>query len=248
MSLAVELESVDVTLGDRAVLRGVSLAVEAGGALALLGESGGGKSTLLKLLDRLVEPSAGAVRVLGRAVADWPIAELRRTAVYVGQQPQLLTQGTVADELRLPLRWRGATADDAALRAALDVVHADLPLDRPAAELSGGEQLRLTLARALLLGPRLLLLDEPTGSLDVRLAGQVLAGLRGWAAAHGATLLVVTHRPEDLRVLGGQALVLLGGQAHGPLAADALLGGAGDPAVEDFLAVWRGGQSNGSPA
>jgi ABC-type methionine transport system ATPase subunit len=226
------------------VLRDVSLDVAEGGVLSLLGESGGGKSTLLRLANRLVEPEQGAVTVGGRLVVDWPIAELRRAAVFVGQRPAIFG-GTVADELRRPLEWAGREADEAALREAL--VRADLkvPLTRASDELSGGEQTRLALARATLLEPRVLLLDEPTGSLDVRTAANVLARIREWATASGVALLCVTHRPRDLVSLGGSAAVLLAGKLHGPFPSESVADASVvDDAVREFLgALPAGGEA-----
>jgi ABC-type methionine transport system ATPase subunit len=246
VSLAIELSDVRLARGERVVLSGVSLQVEAGHVLSLLGESGGGKSTLLKLIDRLVEPDAGQVTVLGRPAGEWPVGELRREAVYVGQRPSLLAHGTAREELSLPLTWAGRALDEGALRAALDCVGLEVDLERPAHELSGGELVRLALARALLLEPKLLLLDEPSGSLDVRLAARVLEGVRAWAGERGVTLVVVTHRPADLRQLGGQGAVLLGGHLHGPLPVEELLDSGGGPEVQAFLAEWRAGR-DGSP-
>lgn len=226
---------------DAEVLRGVELDVGEGEVFALLGESGGGKSTLLRLANRLVEPERGAVAVGDRAVADWPIAELRRAAVFVGQRPALFG-GTVADELRRPLDWAGREADEAALLEALARAALDVPLTRASDELSGGEQTRLALARATLLEPRLLLLDEPTGSLDVRTAATVLTRIREWAKAKGVALLCVTHRPRDLASLGGSAVVLLGGALHGPFPAESVENGSvDDDAVRQFLGALPAG-------
>jgi putative ABC transport system ATP-binding protein len=191
---------------------------------------------LLLLCNRLIEPSAGRVEVLGRDVRAWPVQELRRSAVLVPQDPRLFG-GTVREELALALSWAGRAFDDGALEASLRVAQlGELALDREADELSGGERARLALARALLLEPPLLLLDEPTASLDVRLARRLLEAVRAWALERDAALLVVTHRPDDLPGLGGGALVLLEGRLHGPYDAAALAGGgAGAPGVRAFL-------------
>jgi ABC-type multidrug transport system ATPase subunit len=228
---ALRLESVSVTRGglrrrrhdfapeqgdSEPILRDVSLTVEPGAILSLLGDSGGGKSTLLKLADRLVEPEGGQVDVLGRPVPEWDVAQLRREAVLVLQQP-VLFGGSVREELIQPLRWRGQMAKTAILKDLMARVHLEeVSLDAPADELSGGQRTRLGLARALLLAPKLLLLDEPTGSLDVRIARELLASLRAWAGEHETTLVCVTHRPDDLDALGGSAAVLLGGRLLGP--------------------------------
>lgn len=226
----------DAAGAEALVLDGVSLACEEGGVLAVLGESGGGKSTLLRLCNRLVEPSAGRALVEERPVEEWPLPALRRHAVLVGQRA-VSFGGSVGDELSLPARWAGRTPSEESLREVLGVVGLGrLSLERDAARLSGGERTRLGLARALLLEPRVLLLDEPTGSLDVRTARELLGRLGEWARSRGVARLVVTHRPADLAALGGRAVFLLGGRLHGPFPADAVLdGGPADPAVRAFL-------------
>ncbi len=225
----------DASVEDGVVLEGVSLEVERGSVLALLGTSGGGKTTLLRLLNRLTEPDRGEVAVFEKPVRDWDVRELRREAVFVGQQP-VLFGGTVADELAQARSWAGRSISDQEVREALTVARLEIPSTRDGEELSGGERVRLGLARALLLEPKALLLDEPTGSLDVRTARELLRSLVAWAAERGVTLLVVTHRPEDLRTLGGQAAVLLDGRLLGPYPAEAVADGSvDDPAVRAFL-------------
>ena len=224
--------------GDPAlVLDGVSLALARGSRLAILGPSGGGKTSLLRLLTCLATAEAGAVEVFGRPVDAWPIAELRQRAVFVPQAPQLLlSEGSVRDELLVALGWRGRAASDDALREALAVVGLALDLARPARELSGGQLSRLGLARALLLEPELLLLDEPTASLDVRTARELLARLGEWAQARGVTLAAVTHALDDAEALGAEGVVLLEGRVYGPYSGAALAQRAvGDPAVAAFL-------------
>jgi UDP-glucose/iron transport system ATP-binding protein len=205
------------------ILSGISLRLDAGEALVLLGESGGGKSTLLRVLNRLVEPGSGRVEVLGQPVAAWEIQLLRRQVVLVPQQP-VLFGGSVEDELRVALAWAGRELQPALRTQVLELVQlADQDLARPAAELSGGQRTRLCLARALLLEPRLLLLDEPTGSLDVRLARELLTALRAWLQERGAALVAVSHRPEDLEHLAPcLGAVLLEGRLYGPYPGPAL--------------------------
>jgi ABC-type multidrug transport system ATPase subunit len=201
---------------DRVILDGVSVRVPPGGVLSILGESGGGKTTLLRCINRMVE-AEGSVKVLGREVREWDVRELRRTAVFVPQR-SFLFGGSVRAELVHALSWNGIGAIKMPYGEALQAAGLQVDQHKPASELSEGQRHRLCIARALLLHPKVLLLDEPTGALDVRTAREMLAALLAWARNYGATLVCVTHRPEDLEVLGGEALILLKGKvaAHCP--------------------------------
>jgi UDP-glucose/iron transport system ATP-binding protein len=252
MEPALELVNVSVGVGDlrrlragdavpgqdeRQILREVSLRVERGARLALLGESGGGKTTLLRLCNRLAEAGSGEVRVLGQDAASWDVAALRRKALFVPHTPAFFG-GTLREELDVARRWRGeGPRDDQALRQALGRVRLeDLSLEMSPEDLSGGQQTRVCLARALSLEPELLLLDEPTGALDVRLARELVGDLVTWAEERGATLVMTTHRPADAAALAAPAQVLLGGQLYGPFPGAELARGEVDaPTVAEFL-------------
>ena len=227
--------------GDRPVLDGISLTIEAGELVAVLGESGGGKSTLLRLLNGMWDPTGGEVRLWGTPVEQWKPAELRRRAVFVPQRPSVLAE-TVGEDLAVPLEWARRTLEDP--QRWLDLVQlGDLDPATPTRELSEGQRLRLSLARALALEPKLLLLDEPTSALDVRTARELLAALVGWARSAEAAVVLVTHRPADLQDLQGRALVLLAGQVAADVPAGAIVGNdptALPPAVRDFFQGHRG--------
>ncbi|KPP83497.1 MAG: thiol reductant ABC exporter, CydC subunit [Rhodobacteraceae bacterium HLUCCO07] len=179
------------------VVDGFTLRVQPGEAVALMGRSGSGKSTVLHLAAGLIAPDSGTIRLAGRPLADWSEEALRN---HVGLLPQrsTLMRGTIAEALRL-----GAPeASEADLRAVLEVVQLarviaergglDANLAEAGAGLSGGEARRLALARLLLRRPRLLLLDEPTEGLDDATADRVMAGLRDFAPR--ASILIATHR------------------------------------------------------
>src|SRR5688572_20807949 len=156
------LEGVGAARGGRPVLRGLDLQLEEG-ATAVVGPSGSGKSTLLRLLNRLADPDEGAVRFHGTDVRELDPLELRRRVGLVPQLPAPVP-GTVGDNVRFGPRLHGEDVDALGpLRlAGLDETF----LDRDASRLSVGEQQRMMLARALALEPEVLLLDEPTASLD----------------------------------------------------------------------------------
>ena len=201
----------------RTILDGVSFDVPAGGVRSILGESGGGKTTLLRCINRMVD-AEGDIHVLGKSVRDWDVRGLRSTAVFVPQR-SFLFGGSVRDELMQPLRWNARATGKMPYGSVLQSVGLEVALDGPSSELSEGQRHRLCIARALLLYPKLLLLDEPTGALDVRTSREMLTALLGWARENAATLVCVTHRPEDLEVLGGEALILLKGKVAGRYAA-----------------------------
>jgi putative ABC transport system ATP-binding protein len=227
--------------GHRAVpiLRDVSVAVERGGALTLVGPSGSGKSTLLRCLNRLVEPTAGTVRFEGRDIRSLDPRELRRRAALVMQTP-VLFEGTVRDNLRL--RPADAPGDFSDARLEEGVVEVGLDpavLDRDAATLSGGEKQRVTIARALLRNPQALLLDEPTSALDPPNVTRVVDTIARLREARGLSLITVTHQPELVRRLGGGLLYLVGGQVQ---AYERLVGDASHVAADGRLHAFLAGE------
>jgi putative ABC transport system ATP-binding protein len=172
------------------VLRDVSLSIPSG-STALLGPSGSGKSTLLRLLNRLADPDEGVVRFHGTDVRELDPLELRRRVGLVPQLPAPVP-GTVADNVRFgpSLEGRAADPEPPVRLAGLD----DSFLDRDASRLSVGEQQRVMLARALALEPEVLLLDEPTASLDADATTAVEHALRD---LHDVSYVLVTHNAEQ---------------------------------------------------
>ena len=185
----------------RAVLRGVDLALLPGEFAVLLGRSGSGKSTLLNLVSGIDLPSRGEVRVAGRSVARLSERErtlLRRERVgFVFQAYNLLPTLTVRENVRLPLELLGRPARlaDARVEALLACVGLAERAESFPDRLSGGEQQRVAVARALAHAPALLLADEPTGNLDAHTGGAVLALLEELTRQDGTCALVVTHDP-----------------------------------------------------
>ncbi|HUO78766.1 MAG TPA: ABC transporter ATP-binding protein [Steroidobacteraceae bacterium] len=181
------------------VLDGLSFALAAGEYLAIMGESGVGKSTLLNVIAGLDRPDAGSIRLDGReltALDDDALTRLRRESMgFVFQAFHVLPYLSVARNVGLPLALNGCAPGEAAARVA--AMLADVGLggsgERLPRELSGGELQRVAIARALIHRPRLLLADEPTGNLDPRTAAQVLALLRAQVKSHGGGGLLITH-------------------------------------------------------
>ncbi|HTV64090.1 MAG TPA: ABC transporter ATP-binding protein [Bryocella sp.] len=178
---------------------GVSLTVDRGGFVALLGQSGSGKSTLLNLLAGLDRPTSGSVRVQGRDLAKMSSEELaryRRNDVgMVFQAFHLIPSMTITDNVELPMRFAEVDRAERALRVreALERVGLGHRLEHRPAELSGGEQQRVSIARALVNRPALLLADEPTGNLDSHTGEDILNLIRDLSQSLGMTVVMVTH-------------------------------------------------------
>ena len=183
-------------------LTDVSLAIEPGEFVALRGPSGCGKSTLLHLSGGLEDPSAGRVFVNDRDLSTMTAAEratLRRNDVgYVFQRLNLVPGLTAVENVMLPLELDGVKRKECRLRAldALAAVGLDEQLDRYPDDFSGGQQQRIAIARAIVGTRRLLLADEPTGSLDTRTGEAVVRLLASLPARTGTAIVLVTHEPR----------------------------------------------------
>jgi putative ABC transport system ATP-binding protein len=193
---------------DREVLAGLALELGAGERVALLGESGVGKSTLLNLVAGLERPDAGEIRIVGRpihALSEDEAARLRAREIgFVFQAFHLLPHLKLWQNVAVPLLLGGVDAARARPRAAamLERVGLGHRAESLPRELSGGEQQRVALARALVHGPRLILADEPTGNLDPRTGAAALALIDEQVRVDGAALLMVTHSAQAAAIAG----------------------------------------------
>lgn len=203
--------------GGHSVVRGIDLTVEAGTSLAVLGASGSGKTTVLRMIAGLHPVSAGRILLEGRRVDTLPAQ--RRGVGLVPQQGALFPHLTVARNVGFGLvpadpvaRWRGRAARAARVREVLDLVGlADRAGDKPS-QLSGGQQQRVALARALAPGAGLILLDEPFSALDAALRGRVRAEVAALLAESGATSVLVTHDREEALATADRVAVLIDGE------------------------------------
>lgn len=192
------------------ILDGIDLDVPEGRVTALIGASGSGKSSLLRLLNRLAEPTAGQIRYRGRMLAEYPVRELRRRLGFVFQNP-VLFPGTIRDNLNAAAELAGMppTERDTAFQRVLAAAELDDELiDRAGDRLSGGERQRATIARALLLSPEALLLDEPTAALDSATADRLVATVLRMSRQHSLTVVMVTHRLDEARQVSDVVAVM----------------------------------------
>ena len=200
------IEDVVVQRGGVRVLDHVSLRFTAGRCTVVAGPSGAGKTTVLRLLNRLLEPTSGQVLLQGRPLPSYDVLELRRRVGLVQQSPVLLGE-TVLEDLRVAAPVTPQEAAALLVRSGL----LDLPLDRRTSSLSGGEAQRLCLARALAVGPEVLLLDEPTSALDA-VAAQAVEQVVRSLVAEGLTAVLVSHDLHQARRLADDAVILAGGR------------------------------------
>lgn len=199
----IQLDDIRLTLGQGAarteILRGISLSIEEGETVAVLGASGSGKSSLMSVIAGLERATSGSARVLGEdmgALGEDQLARLRGQSIGVVLQAfHLLPTMTALQNVMVPMEL--ASAPDPRARASAELAAVGLAAreNHYPAQLSGGEQQRVAIARATAPTPKLLLADEPTGNLDAATGAKIIGLLFDRVAAAGAGLLVITHDP-----------------------------------------------------
>lgn len=183
-------------------LRGVSLTVEEGEFIAIIGPSGSGKSTLMNIIGLLDTPTTGTYRIAGRDIAELDSAELaqvrRETVGFVFQSFNLLPRATVMRNVTMPMLYTRVASDEREQRAAEALEAVALPEElwtHRSNELSGGQMQRVAIARSLVNNPHLVLADEPTGNLDTA-TGAAIMDLFGRLNDEGRTIVLITHEPD----------------------------------------------------
>jgi len=179
-------------------LRGVNLKVESGDFLAILGPSGSGKSTILNLIGVLDKPTDGKMFIEGvdvSALNDNKLADLRRRIGFVFQFFNLIPRFTARENVELSMSIAGLDRAERRRRAEdlLEIVGLKERMNHRPTELSGGEQQRVAIARALANDPRFLLMDEPTGNIDSKAAGEIVELVKRLNEEKGVTIIIVTH-------------------------------------------------------
>lgn len=211
------IEKLTKRYGKKTVLAGIDLEIYPGETVVLMGPSGCGKSTLTRCINRLTEPDGGMIYFDGclvNGLSSLELAGIRRKIGYVFQQFNLVQRLNVLDNVILALRLHGlgrveavARGMDALAQVGMEEKAADFP-----AELSGGEQQRVGIARALALRPRLMLWDEPTASLDPILVGEVLEVMEKVVGTGETTMLIVTHEVGFSRRAADRIVLLADGK------------------------------------
>jgi putative spermidine/putrescine transport system ATP-binding protein len=198
--------------GEVVAVEGADLSVAVGELFAILGPSGSGKTTLLRLIAGFEQPTAGTIKLAGKDVTALPPAQRDTNTVF--QQYALFPHMTVTQNVEYGLRVRGVGKPERRRRAAeaLEMVRLAGYEARKPAELSGGQQQRVALARALVGRPRVLLLDEPLGALDLKLREQMQVELKAIQREVGITFVIVTHDQDEALTLCDRLVVLNNGR------------------------------------
>jgi multiple sugar transport system ATP-binding protein len=210
----IELKGISKTFGNHKALKGLDLEIADGEFFVLLGQTGAGKTTTLRIIAGLEKPTEGQVFIEGRDVAEWGAAE--RDVALVLQQYSLYPRYTVRENLEFPLKSKIRRIEAAEIKERVDRVAKTLRiehlLDRKTDKLSGGEMQRVSIGRAIVRKPRVFLMDEPLSALDAKLREALRTELKNLQMNLGATFLFVTHDQIEAMSMGDKIGVLNNGQ------------------------------------
>ncbi|HEY2866912.1 MAG TPA: ATP-binding cassette domain-containing protein [Pyrinomonadaceae bacterium] len=210
--VTIRFDNVGYTVGETVILAELNLEVYEGETIVLLGESGCGKTTTLKMINRLIEPTSGEVSVRGRSTLDWDAIELRRDIGYVLQEAGLFPHFTIAENVGLVLRLLNWDPERRTQRVAEMLEMVGLATarfaDRLPHELSGGQRQRVGVARALAADPEIVLLDEPFGALDAITRTNLQKEFARLVRELGKTAVFVTHDLHEAMLLGSRIALM----------------------------------------
>ncbi|GAA4048888.1 ATP-binding cassette domain-containing protein [Parerythrobacter jejuensis] len=239
-AMVLQFDRVTKTYDTVTAINAVSLEIESGSFVALVGASGSGKSTLLKTVNRLVEPGGGSVRFEDEDVATVPLPALRRKVGYVFQSIGLFPHMSVGENIAIGPRLAGEKLSVSRIAELLELVELDGSYaNRMPHELSGGQRQRIGVARALAGDPRLLLMDEPFGALDPVTRDALGRRVRDLHQEFGLTTVMVTHDMAEALLLADRVLVMDGGQIVADETPRALVNGSGGAIAQGLVAVPR---------
>lgn len=228
---AFELRGVGQIRAGRTVLQDIDATIPQHEITVLCGPSGGGKTSLLRLLNRLDDPARGSILFEAKPIADYSVTELRCRVAFVFQTPVMFS-GSVSDNLGVAAELAGVPDDQFDEKADQVMRLAELEpslLLRPGDELSVGQKQRVNLARALMTSPDVLLLDEPTSALDPETASLLMRTIGGLSEERRLTIVVATHQIPEARQYAHHALVVIDGRVVRSCHADEILGALSTP-------------------
>ena len=226
-----ELRGVGQERAGRTVLQDVDASIPRHQITVLCGPSGGGKTSLLRLLNRLDDPVRGDILFDGRPIVEYAVTKLRRRIALVFQTP-VMFPGTVSENLAVPAELAGVQDGQFDQLASQVMLLAELEpslLERPGGELSVGQKQRVNLARALMTSPEVLLLDEPTSALDPETSRALMQTIGSLSEVRRLTIVVATHRVSEAREYAHHALVLRDGRVVESGDPERVLSGLPDP-------------------
>ena len=207
-------EHVSLSYGSQKIIDDISFEIQEGQMAVLIGSSGCGKTTTLKMINRLIEPTSGKIYINGKDIAAQDRVELRRHIGYVIQQIGLFPNMTVAQNICVVpklLKYDKARCDEI-VQEMLQLVHMEQSANKYPSELSGGQQQRIAIARALVNEPSVLLLDEPLGALDLKLRKEMQQELKYIQQEVGITFIFVTHDQEEALTMSDKIVVMNAGE------------------------------------
>ena len=235
----IEYKNVVLRYTEKDILKDVNLRIEDGEFMVLVGPSGSGKTTMLKMINRLLEPTDGNIYMNGKRIKDYELRELRLSTGYVLQKIALFPNLTVAENIALIPEMKGWTKEQIASKIEELLDKVGLPAteyaNRKPSELSGGEQQRIGIVRAIIAEPKILLMDEPFSALDAISRKQLQALTKDLHKEFGMTTIFVTHDTDEALKLGDRIAVLQDGEIVQVANAETILAKPANDFVSDLF-------------